>query len=485
MPCGGPSRRDAPVADKRRALPSIDRLLRLHAVSALVATHGREPVVHAARQAVAAARDSNGDAPVTDAQWAGAVSDALEIASRASLQRCINATGVVVHTNLGRAPLADAAIDAVRQAAAGYSSLEYDVRQGARGDRHVHCAELLARLTGADDALVVNNAASALLLSIAVAATDGHVIVSRGELIEIGGGFRIPEIMELSGARLAEVGTTNRTRLQDYAKALQRTSVRADKRTRGRARTLVRSSAGTLLKVHRSNFQMSGFTAEASLEELVALGRKHRVPVLYDLGSGLMVDPDRAGLSGEPTLPAAARTGVHAVIASGDKLLGGPQAGIIAGRRTFVAACRRHPFARAARADKLTLAALSATLQLYQAPDRAWREIPVLRMLAAPVAELAARAERLVASLPPACHASVIPTRAAVGGGSFPGVTLESRGVALAPGGIGAGEFAARLRRSRVPVIATVSGGRTVLDVRALLPADDEPVITAVREALA
>jgi len=461
------------LSDRRRGLPSIDRLLKLDLVSSLVAAHGREPVVAAARHAVAAARQDVSRAPATDDAWADAVAEALEIAQRSSLVRCVNATGVVLHTNLGRAPLAAAALEAARGAAAGYSSLEYDLETGRRGDRHVHCAALICSVTGAEEALVVNNAAAALVLAIAVAASRGDLIVSRGELIEIGGGFRIPEIMELAGARLVEVGTTNRTRVGDYAKALPKRGI-------GRA---ARPSA--LLKVHRSNFHMSGFTAEASLDELVALGRKHRVPVLYDLGSGLIVSLDRIGLEGEPTLPVAARSGAQAVIASGDKLLGGPQAGILAGRRKFIEACRRHPFARAARADKLTLAALAATLRLYEAPERAWREIPVLRMLSEPLADLAERATRLAGALPAAANAAVVATRAAIGGGSFPGTTIESRGVALDARGISARELAARLRAVRTPVIATIADGRVVLDVRTLLPGDDALVARAVSEVLA
>lgn len=460
--------------DRRRSLPSIDRLLRVAGVPALIAQHGREPVVRAARAAVAAARD-NGSPADTDAAWADAVAAALESSQLRTLRRCVNATGVVLHTNLGRAPLAGAAIEAIREAAAGYSSLEFNVARGTRGDRHGHCAGLITSLTGAEDALVVNNAASALVLAIAAAAEGGQVIVSRGELVEIGGGFRIPEIMELGHAKLVEVGTTNRTRISDYERVLAR---------RRAVRPAVLQSVA-LLKVHQSNFRVEGFTAEAALEELVALGRKRRVPVLYDLGSGLMLDLDRAGLTGEPTLPGSVRAGAHAVIASGDKLLGGPQAGIIAGRKTFVAACRRHPFARAARADKLTLAALAATLSLYEAPERAWQEIPVLRMLGESITSLDRRAQALAAAMPAAAGASVQPTRAAVGGGSFPGVTLESRGVALAPAGIAAPELAAKLRAHAVPVVPVVNAGKVVLDVRAMLPGDDAVAATAVREALA
>ena len=450
--------------DRRRALPSVDKLIHLPALESLARAHGREPVVSAVRQAIADAR-GNGHTPSGDDGWANAVHTALDLAQRPTLRRVINATGVVLHTNLGRAPLAAAALDAVQGTASGYSSLEYNIESGKRGDRHVHCARLLCQLTGAEDALVVNNAAAALVLAIGAAAAGGEVIVSRGELIEIGGGFRIPEIMELGGARLVEVGTTNRTRVTDYEKALQK-------------------QAGTLLKVHRSNFQVTGFTAEASLAELVALGRKRRVSVLYDLGSGLVHELG-GELAGEPTLSGAVKAGAHAVIASGDKLLGGPQAGIIVGRRAFVAACRRHPFARAARADKMTLAAMAATLLLYRSPAHARGEIPVLAMLTAQVRELEARAKTLADALPGRAHPSLVKTKSAVGGGAYPGVELESRGVALAPEGLPAAELAAKLRAGAVPLITIVHEGRVVLDVRSMLQADEADAVAVVRAVLA
>ncbi len=456
------------MTDPRRALPSVDKLLRLPALASLAADAGRDPLVAAIRTAISDVRAGSAEAPPAESGWIALVRRHLDAARVPTLRRVVNATGVVLHTNLGRAPLADAAIDAVTDAARAYGTLEYDVEKGARGSRHVHCAALLAELTGAADAMVVNNAASALMLVLAAAAEGGRTVVSRGELIEIGGGFRIPEIMERGGTTLVEVGTTNRTRLSDYAKALAK-----------------RDGPRAILKVHRSNFRLEGFTAEAALEELVSLGRKARVPVLYDLGSGLMQDPGVPGLEGEPTLPASARAGATAVVASGDKLLGGPQAGIIVGTAKFLAACRAHPLARAARADKLTLAALAATLQLYRDPARAREAIPVLRMLAAPLARLDDTAQRLLAALPSAARAEVVNTKAAVGGGAFPGVELDSRGVALDPGSTSATALAARLRAGAVPVVAIVQKGRVVLDVRALLSGDIEVIAAAVRDALA
>jgi len=473
------------MSDPRRSLPSVSRLLADREVAAALAGTPRAVAVRAVRAAVAEAREAPERAPRDSAGWARSVSQALLLATRPTLRRCINATGVVLHTNLGRAPLAEAARLALDDVAPGYSTLEYDPARGARGDRHQHCAGLVMELTGAAGAMVVNNAASALLLALTAAAAGGDVIVSRGELIEIGGGFRIPEILATSGARLVEVGTTNRTRLADYEKALQERRAGAPphgRRARGRA-----GSAGpvAILKVHRSNFRQEGFVAEASLAELVALGRRRRVPVIYDLGGGLMLDLGGDGLSGEPTLPAAVRSGATAVVASGDKLLGGPQAGILAGAVAFVARCRSHPLARAVRADKLTLGALAATLALYRDPAGARHDVPVLQMLTATVPSLEARAGALASRLPALARPAVVATRAAVGGGAFPGTELPSAGVGLAPAGVSAAELARRLRLGDPPVVAVVTGSRVVLDVRTILPEDERAVVGAVAAALA
>jgi L-seryl-tRNA(Ser) seleniumtransferase len=472
------------MTDPRRQLPSVDRLLKDAAVAALAEGVPRSALVRAVRRAIDDARAAPETAPADAAGWAAAVARTLAGALRPTLRRTINATGVVLHTNLGRAPLSEAALAAIREVAGGYSTLEYDAERGRRGDRHVHCAGLLTELTGAPAALVVNNAASALLLALATAAAGGDVVVSRGELIEIGGGFRIPEILEKSGARLVEVGTTNRTRLADYAQALKVTAAEPRKRGGTVGRRGERRSPCAILKVHRSNFRQEGFVAEASLAELVALGRRRRVPVIYDLGGGLMVDLSADGLGGEPLLPEAARSGATAVVASGDKLLGGPQAGILVGTAPFVTRCRTNPLARAFRADKLTFAALSATLALYRDPAVARRAVPVLRMLTEPRSVLAARAERLAAALPAAAHAVVTATRAAVGGGAFPGVELASAGVALAPADLPAATLAERLRLGPTPVVALVSGGRVVLDVRTIPPEDESPLADAVAAAL-
>jgi L-seryl-tRNA(Ser) seleniumtransferase len=466
------------VTDRRRALPSVDSLLRRPDVAALLERHPRSLVTRAVRDAVAQAR--SGTPPDDDAGWAARVAAALGDLVTPTLRRVVNATGVVLHTNLGRAPLARAALDAMRSAAAGYATLEYDVANGVRGSRHVHCTALLQELTGAEDAMVVNNAAGALVLALAVAAHGGEVVVSRGELIEIGGGFRIPEIMETSGAVLREVGTTNRTRLGDYEKAVTRGQ--EAKRPRGAARRQDASWRGALLKVHRSNFRLEGFTAEADIEELVALGRKKKLPVLYDVGSGLMLDLADAGLEGEPTLPAAVKSRATAVVASGDKLLGGPQAGLLLGNAKFLKQARAHPLARALRADKVTLAGLAATLSLYRDPEIARREIPILRMLTEPAGELRQRAEALADLLPVVLQPVVVATRSAVGGGSFPGTTLESAAVAIQPTHGSAADAAAFLRRRAVPIVVTVAKERLMLDVRTLLPGDEDILRTAARE---
>jgi L-seryl-tRNA(Ser) seleniumtransferase len=474
------------MSDPRRRLPSVDRLLREADVQTALAGVPRTLAVLAVRRAISEARAAGETAPPDGAPWAAAVAHALEAATRPTLRRTVNATGVVLHTNLGRAPLADAAMRAIEATAGGYSTLEYDAERGRRGDRHTHCAGLLQELTGAPAAMVVNNAASALLLALDTAARGGEVVVSRGELIEIGGGFRIPEILEKSGARLVEVGTTNRTRLGDYERALRpRRPAAARGRGRHAAREPAEAGPRLILKVHRSNFRQEGFVAEASLEELVGLGRRRRVGVVYDLGGGLMLDLTADGLPGEPTLPAAARSGATAVIASGDKLLGGPQAGILLGAATFVARCRSNPLARAVRADKLTLAALAATLGLYRDPELARREIPVLEMLTAPRSALAARAERLAGMLPAAARATPTATRAAVGGGAFPGTVLASAGVALSPPGVPPLTLAERLRHAPTPIVALVTAGRVVLDVRTILPQDERVVAEAVAAALA
>jgi len=369
-------------------------------------------------------------------------------AARPRLRRVLNATGVIVHTNLGRAPLAEAARTAVARAAAGYSNLELDLGSGRRGSRHDHVAGLLCELTGAEAALAVNNCAGATLLAAAALGGPGRdVIVSRGQLVEIGGGFRVPDVIAQAGARLVEVGTTNRTRRDDYARAI-------GERT------------GAILRAHPSNFRQLGFVQEVEIEELCELG----VPVIDDVGSGVLAD-DIEALREEPPVRRSVRAGAALVCFSGDKLLGGPQAGLIVGRADAVATARTHPLARALRLDKLGLAALEATLRIYRDPELARREIPVLAMLTAPADTLRERAERLAA----ATGGEVVEATARVGGGALP--LLELPGPAVALTSASPDELAARLRAADPPVIGRIEADRLLLDPRTL--ADDELELVA------
>jgi L-seryl-tRNA(Ser) seleniumtransferase len=449
------------MTDPRRRLPAVESLLAEPALAPLLAAHPRALVVRAVRDAVDAARTGGGAPP--PAGWEAAVRAAVARLAAPSLAPVINATGVVLHTNLGRAPLAPAAIAALARAGEGYTALEYDLGRGARGSRHAHCRDLLLELTGAADALVVNNAAGAVLLALSALARGGSAIVSRGELVEIGGSFRIPDIMARSGAALVEVGTTNRTHRTDYEAALT-----ADSRL--------------LLKVHRSNFQVTGFTADVPARELAEVAHARGALCLYDLGSGLLLDLSPWGLSGEPTVREAVASGADVVTFSGDKLLGGPQAGILLGSATAIAACRADPIARAVRADKLTLAALEATLALYRDPETARREIPVLRMLTEDLDALKRRAEALRNSV--GKTAELIEGDSEVGGGSFPGAKLRTWLVAITTRHLTPDTCLTRLRSSDPPVIARIAAGRVVLDPRTIFPHQVEATARAVAMAL-
>jgi L-seryl-tRNA(Ser) seleniumtransferase len=449
------------MSDPRRALPSVNALLESETVRPLLASAPRELVVNAVRDAVAAARDAP-DVPRDAGEWGAAIRDALAIRRRRSLRPVINATGVILHTNLGRAPLAPAALAAIRDVAEGYSNLEYDLERGTRGSRYAHCVGLLRELTGAEDALVVNNGAAALVLALNSLADRQPAIVSRGELVEIGGSFRIPDIMAKSGALLVEVGTTNRTHPADYERAL--------------------AGDGVIVKVHRSNFALEGFVAEVSLAELVQLAAPRNVPVLHDLGSGLLVSLERYGLTGEPLASDAVRDGATLVTMSGDKLLGGPQAGIILGRRAAIERLRTNPLTRALRVDKLTLAALEATLALYRDPEDAFREIPTLAMIAAEAADIRARARSLAERLSSrGITCEVIATDASVGGGSFPTARIPSAAVALSGN---AEHHDVLLRAGDPPVVTRIIDGRVILDMRTVQPGVDEELVGILARAL-
>ena len=449
------------MTDSRRELPSVNTLLETSGVKYLLDHHPRRVVVDAVRSTVESARVAGG-APRTEEQWVETITSAVQQASRPSLRRVINATGVVLHTNLGRAPLADSAIRAIEHIAEGFSNLEYDIERGQRGSRYSHCVGLLRELTGAEDALVVNNCAAAMVLSLNAIAQRKEVLVSRGELVEIGGSFRIPDIMARSGARLVEVGTTNRTHDDDYRRAIT-------------------PKTAAMVKVHRSNFTIEGFTSEVSVERLAFIAAEHGLPVIHDLGSGLLISLDDYGLSGEPTASTALASGATLILMSGDKLLGGPQAGIILGKTEIVAKLRKNPFARAMRVDKLTLSALEATLRLYLEPAQALKEIPVLAMLTESLEEIELRAHGVVAALRPwKIEAGVESSRASVGGGAFPTAEIASSAVVLRGD---AQQIEERLRLGDPAVIGRIAEGRLLLDLRSVLPREDAALAKAIVKA--
>ena len=455
--------------DPRRLLPSVDQALQRPEVQALVAAHGRPAVVRALRSALealrsrAAASADGLDAAV--AGLAGDVAERLEAARRPSLRRVLNATGVVVHTNLGRAPLAPEAAARVAEIAASYSNLEYDLERGARGDRETHAESRLRDLLGVEATVVVNNCAAAVLLAVNTLAEGREVLVSRGELVEIGGSFRIPDVIRKGGARLREIGTTNRTRLADFKAALS-------------------PETGMVLKVHQSNFRIVGFTEEPSLEELAGLAREAGLPLVEDQGSGLL-EALPGGLATEATLVQALGGGADVVTFSGDKLLGGPQAGLVAGRRAFVEPMRKNPLYRALRVDKMTLAALDATLVEHEG-GRATATVPVLRMIHAPAAEIRARAEafaRALAALAPALRPALVDGESAVGGGAAPTVGVPTVAVALDPRPAGADALARALRAGSPPVVVRVAEDRLLVDLRTVRPDEEETLLAALAAA--
>jgi L-seryl-tRNA(Ser) seleniumtransferase len=494
-----------------RKLPSVDELVRTPPVFALAASEGAAAVTDAARAVVDRLREeiSSGllDERALDLALcgvAGAIEEQLRRGHRLSLRSVINATGVILHTNLGRAPLGEAAIEHIRETAAGYSNLEFDVEGGERGRRDVHVERLFQRLLGAENfsddgsvvapaktaelcsagragvpdptraplstrsdisTIVVNNNAAAVLLALNTLADGGEVIVSRGELVEIGGSFRIPDVMAKSGAILREVGTTNRTRIADYEHAI-------NERTR------------LLLRVHRSNFAITGFTEQASTAELVTLARKRGLPLVEDLGSGALVEFQSLGISGEASVLDSVRAGVDVVTYSGDKLLGGPQAGLISGRRELIARMRSNSLFRALRVDKLTYAALEATLLAYGRRDH--DAIPALRMMRLTKDEIRKRADTLAAqikssTLPSKLQVEVIDGESVIGGGAAPSSTLSTRLLALTCSDLSADELASRLRANDPPIITRIEEGRVLLDLRTVFPAEDAALAAALQ----
>lgn len=452
-----------------RLLPALDALLQTSIGQQLSSTYTRALTLRALRTSLDEARSAihaGQPCPSSEALLATAAT-LLEREQRPSLQSVINATGVIINTNLGRAPLSAEALEAVRQVAGGYSNLEYELEAGERGSRHTHVAALLRELTGAEAAVVTNNNAAAVLLALSTLAMGHEVVISRGQLVEIGGGFRVPDVMRQSGCQLVEVGTTNRTRLSDYQAALtERTAL--------------------LLSVHPSNFQITGFTESTPLHELVALAHQHKLLVMDDLGSGCLLASEQYQMAHEPRPQESLAAGADVVCFSGDKLLGGPQAGILVGKAEIIARIAKHPLMRALRIDKMTLAALEATLRHYQRGE-ATTHIPIWRMIALPAATIAKRANNWAEQL----HAQGINVHtqrgeSTIGGGSLPGETLPTTLLALdaAQVGMSLEELARRLRVRRLPVVARISRDTLLLDPRTVLEEQDDEMMRALREEI-
>ena len=454
-----------------REIPKIDELLMDEQLIFFMETTPRAVVVDAAREVIEEIRKDALAGTRTEVPKREAIVE--EICRRITgkkkknLKRLINGTGVVLHTNLGRARLCRGAVESVLSVADSYSNLEYDVKKGARGSRHDHVEQIIRRITGAEAAMVVNNNAAATMLCLSAMAYGKEVIVSRGELVEIGGSFRIPEIMEQSGAHLKEVGTTNKTKISDYERA-------------------VNEETAALMKVHTSNYRILGFTEDVNLAQLVGLGREKELPVIFDMGNGLIVDLSEYGID-EPNVETSLKTGIDVILFSGDKLLGGPQAGIIVGKAEYIEPMKRHQLLRALRVDKMTLAALEATLQLYRDEDLAIRSIPALQMLARTQKECLRRADMLAQMLrtaDAALQVQTVPVRDMVGGGSYPEYTLPGYAAAVALEGLTAAELERRLRHAEIPIVARVQQDRLCLSVRTLRDNEFSLICTEIAQAV-
>ena len=474
--------------DLLRGIPKVDEVLSQEPLFVLSETYGQAVVKDAARTVIEEIRrailklegDISQDEFTTMMNTmslhmvANVVATRLAASEENKLHPVINATGTILHTNLGRSPLCKDAIENVAAVSQGYSNLEYNVGEGKRGSRHDIVGKLIAELTGAEDAMVVNNNAAATMIVLAALGAGKEIPVSRGELVEIGGAFRIPDIMEQSGAFLQEVGCTNKTKISDYEDAIVTAEEAEELNNRETARGLIRYETGALMKVHKSNYDLCGFTEEATLEELVALGKKFDLPVVYDMGNGLMLDMTEYGLD-EPNVPASLATGVDVILFSGDKLLGGPQAGIIAGKKKYITAMKKHPLARAMRVDKMTFAALEATLKKYRDEKVALRDIPILNMISASKEEMLVKAERLAAALTaanPDLDIDIVPVEDQIGGGSAPAVRLPGYAVAVATADRSAQSLERQLRKLDVPVVARIQNDQLLLCVRTIF--DDE-----------
>ena len=447
-----------------RNLPSVDSVLSQGDVATVSQSFDRDWVVSVVREELETARDgirNGGESPGVE-RIASLVYRRLYDTIRAEPRQVINATGVVIHTNMGRAPLSRAAIEASNQAAQGYSSLELDLITGRRGSRQSQLQALLCQITGAEAALAVNNNASAMLLGLSALAAGKEVVVSRSEAVEIGGGFRVPDVLRQSGGTLIDVGTTNRTYVRDYEEA-------------------VTENTAAFLKVHSSNFRVEGFTASVDTNDLAELGERLRIPVLHDVGSGSLLLTEKYGMVHEPTPQESIKDGAGLVFFSGDKLLGGPQAGIVIGKKELVDILAQHPLARAVRIDKLSLASLSATLAHYLKGE-AENEIPVWRMISTSESDLKKRAKLWQSAL--GCSSSIEKSRSAVGGGSLPGETLPTWVLSLDCRNVGAEGVMRRLRESDTPVVARIDENRVLLDPRTVLPEEDGPLLDALRSAV-
>ncbi len=445
-------------SDILKRLPSVDQMLREPQVGEMIKIYSRAAVTKAIREILQETRQRimNGEFD-DDASTAGigqgliqALEERLKAAGRSNLREVINGTGVVIHTNLGRAPVADSAVTHLASLSGRYVNLEYNLQRGVRGSRHDIVRELLCDITGAEDCIVVNNNAAAVLLVLSALAPGKEVIVSRGELVEIGGSFRVPEVMEQGGARLVEVGATNKTYIDDYKRAIG-------------------ENTGLLLKVHTSNYRICGFTAQVSRQELTGLGREYGIPVVEDLGSGVLVDLEEYGIGHEPTVQSSILAGMDVVTFSGDKLLGGSQAGIIAGKKEYISKIAKHPLARAVRVDRLTLSVLESTLRIYAEGEKAIEKIPVLKMLTMPVARLEKRAQRLtelVSGLKPYADISIEKEYSQVGGGALPLEKIETRVISIIPKTISVNQLEEELRTGETPVIARIVKEKYLIDVR-------------------
>ncbi len=467
----------SPRQEVLRKIPGVEEVLSRPEISDLLKSYPRDVVVEAVRRALNGLRkellhseDSTEPDPSFlsfDRLFPLFVTE-IERQTRPRLRALINATGVVIHTNLGRSPLPASALRNLVEISRGYSNLEYDLDRGERGSRYSHVEEILCRLSGAEAAMVVNNNAAAVLLVLNTFAEGREVVVSRGELVEIGGAFRIPDVMKRSGALLVEVGTTNRTHLTDYGKAIG-------------------PQTALLLKVHTSNFRVLGFTSEVSLEELVSLGKEHRLPVMDDLGSGCLVDLTKHGLEREPTVQEVMKTGVDVVTFSGDKLLGGPQAGIIVGKKGVIDLIRANPLTRALRIDKLTLAGLESTLLLYLDEKKAVEEIPTLRMLTLDLKRLKQRGRRLMKRLAGVAEIEAVLKEdvSQVGGGSLPLQKLPTMVIALKPRSLSVNDLERRLRQSQPAIVSRISREEVILDMRTIFDEDVSLVAEGIGKAVA